>query len=29
MSFKQLVQEQRYPIYALKKAGIKDTEIAV
>jgi len=28
MSHKQLAQEQRYQIYALKKAGVKDTEIA-
>lgn len=28
MSNKQLAQEQRYQIYALKKAGVKDTEIA-
>jgi len=28
MSHKQLAQEQRYQIYALKKAGVKNTEIA-
>ena len=28
MSYKQLAQEQRYQIYALKKAGHQQTEIA-
>lgn len=28
MSHKQLAQEQRYQIYTLKKAGVKNTEIA-
>jgi IS30 family transposase len=28
MSHKQLTQEQRYQIYALKKAEVNDTEIA-
>ncbi len=28
MSHKQLAQEQRYQIYALKKAGVNNTEIA-